>query len=189
MKIKLAFCLLALTPFAFVSEVNAQTKGMEGSYFGSTLDSNTTEGLLEFFETNNSITPMDIFKMSTGEAEEKPSQLQGRFDFPTLPVSIRGTAYSSGEAKAIMPVISYDVGINNNTNIYAGAGYAFVKTNGEDTPLGDRDGLILTTGIEAKIVNNIVFFGDAKLMMDAESMRIRGTDAPVKLQFGIGYGF
>jgi len=37
------------------------------------------------------------------------------------------------ESAALMPMISYDVPVTNNANIYLGAGYSFVTGNGKLT--------------------------------------------------------
>jgi hypothetical protein len=182
--------LFALTPLA---PTQAIAQGMEGSYFGSTLNGNSTESLLKVFEANQLVQPRDFIQVYTDSATttDEPIQFQGRLDVPNFPFSVRGMAYSSPEAKAIMPVISYDRAVLDNANIYAGVGYAFVETMGENsaTPVGDSDGMVLTTGVEAKVTNHLILFGDAKLRLDPNSERMQATESPVQFQFGVGYGF
>ncbi|MFW6357879.1 MAG: hypothetical protein ACOC0N_01485 [Chroococcales cyanobacterium] len=179
--------LLTVVPLLISSPVKAEPQGFQGNYLGSPLDGNVPEGLLEFLESGP-ITPSTLADSLVTDSDEKNvnGQFQGRYDVPNLPVSLRGVAYSNGETKAILPMISYDHPVMNNANIYAGAGYAFVKSAGVDTPVGERDGLVLTTGIEAKVIDGIVLFGDAKYRVNSD--RNDGNN-PLRLQMGIGYGF
>lgn len=185
--------LVSLSALSVLAPSQAIAQGMEGSYFGSTLDSNSAEGLLKFFEAGQLAQPSDVIQVYTDSAAttDAPVQFQGRLDVPNFPFSVRGMAYSSPEAKALMPVISYDRAVHDNANIYAGVGYAFVETLGAAsiTPVGSRDGVVFTTGIEAKVTRDFILFGDAKLRLDADSERMQATESPVQFQFGVGYGF
>ncbi len=85
-----------------------------------------------------------------------------------------------------MPIISYDVPVTNNANVYAGVGYSFVEANGEPSPLGNDDSVVLTTGVEAGVTKDIVVYGDAKWGINAyEDSK---ADA-LSFQLGAGYRF
>ena len=190
---KVSRCSLIGSVFAFATFAPHQAiaQGMEGSYLGSPLEDDSVESLLQFFEADQLTQPSEALKLYTEPATESPIQLQGRLDIPDFPFSVRGTAYSSQDAKAILPTISYDHAVHDDANIYAGVGYVFVETIGEnsDTPLGNQNGVVLTTGIEAKVMDDFILFGDAKLRLDAYSEQMEATKSPVQFQFGIGYGF
>jgi hypothetical protein len=189
MKVLTFLSLCGLATF-FPYQANAQ--GLEGNYFGSTLDPHSTENLLQLFDADSLIQPGDALQIYTNSTPpSNPMQFQGRLDISNFPISVRGMAYTSQDAKALMPTLSYDQAVHRNANIYAGVGYAFVETLGEnsDTPVGNQDGVVFTTGIEARVTNNLILFGDAKLRLDATSERIQMEESPVKFQFGLGYGF
>lgn len=112
--------------------------------------------------------------------------VQGRFAIPNTPISARGAILFSDESAALMPMISYDVPVTNNANVYLGAGYSFVTENGFPTPLGNKDAVVLTTGAEAQVSRNIVVYGDAKWGIDA--YKDSSADA-VSLQTGVAYRF
>ena len=112
--------------------------------------------------------------------------IQGRFAIPNAPVSARGAFLFSGESAAIMPMISYDIPVTNNANVYLGAGYSFVTEEGKPSPLGNTDAVVLATGVEAEVNRNIVVYGDAKWGIDAYENS--SADA-VSLQVGAAYRF
>lgn len=111
--------------------------------------------------------------------------VQGRFAIPNTPVSARG-ALLFGSDIAIIPSISYDIPVNNNTNVYLGAGYSFVGDEGKSTPLGNKNAVVLSTGVESQINRNVVLYGDAKLGIDA----YKDTSVPAaSIQAGAAYRF
>jgi outer membrane autotransporter protein len=112
--------------------------------------------------------------------------VQGRYDVPLAPVSLRGSVLFNDEGAALMPIVSYDVGVAPNTNVYLGTGYSFVTDNGSATPLGDKNAPVLTAGVETAVTRNIALYGDAKLGIDAYE---GSSDAAVSLQVGAAYRF
>lgn len=200
-----ALSALVVAPvFLFTGAVSAEPSGLEGSYFGTNIDRNRSldlgyQFLLETEQPTdkiiNSILGYPISRQgnasvsapsSTKENETSGNSFQGRFDVPNLPLSVRGAAALSGETITIEPIVSYDVPVTNNANVYAGAGYSFVRTNGENTLQGNQDSVVLTTGVEAAVSKNIVIYGDAKLRLNSHD---NSDTSPVKLQFGAGYRF
>jgi hypothetical protein len=113
------------------------------------------------------------------------ANVQGRFDVPVAPISVRGAALISDSA-ALMPLVTYDIGIAPSTNLYIGGGYSFVTEEGESTPLGDRSAPVATVGLETAIRRNIVLYGDAKVGFDAFE---NSNDTAVSLQVGAAYRF
>lgn len=121
-----------------------------------------------------------------GDAATLGGNIQGRYAIPNAPVSLRGAVLFSNETSAIMPIISYDLPVTNNANLYAGVGYSFVEANGKPTPAGNKDAVVLTTGVEAKVAKSIVVYSDAKLGINAYQ------DSPasaLSFQMGAGYHF
>ncbi len=86
----------------------------------------------------------------------------------------------------MIPSLSYDVPVSNNTNVYLGAGYSFVGKESKSTPLGNKDAVVLSTGIESQVTNRVVLYGDVKLGLDAYK---DSSAAASSIQAGAAYRF
>ncbi len=122
----------------------------------------------------------------TGDAATFGGNIQGRLAVPNVPVSVRGAVLFTNKNSAIMPMLTYDLPVANNTNVYAGAGYSFVQKEGQPTPLGNRNAAVLTVGAEAGLTKNIVTYGDIKWGINA--YQNSPADA-LSFQAGLGYRF
>ncbi|MEM9925697.1 MAG: hypothetical protein AAF915_18440 [Cyanobacteria bacterium P01_D01_bin.50] len=137
----------ALT-FVSTLSANAQPKeGLKGSYVGGS------------FTSGSGITSLNIY---------------GRYDYPKLPISVRGSVTvidGSGDTDTFFqPAVTYDLPIGDKANAYAGAGLAF----------GSGDSIaFLNAGAEKEIATNVVVFGDLIVPLEDD------TDAG----FGIGLGY
>ena len=164
-----ALSAIAIAPLALsAGAASAKPTGMDGSYVGAGLAAGLTNGGQQ------------------GDAANLGGNIQGRFDIENAPVSLRGSVLFSGETSAIMPIVSYDVPIAEKTNLYAGAGYSFVETEGQPTPLGNRNAAVLTVGVEREVIDRLVLYSDTKLGISAYE------DSPasaLSFQFGAGYRF
>ena len=85
-----------------------------------------------------------------------------------------------------MPLITYDLPIAANTNLYVCGGYSFVEKNGKPTPLGNRDAAVITVGAESSVTRDIVVYGDAKLGIKAYE---NSPASALSFQAGVGYRF
>lgn len=175
MKLSLKFAtvsslsILAISPILFTAEsASAQPKGMDGSYIGAGVAAGVTNGGQD------------------GDAATFGGNIQGRLAVPDAPVSVRGAVLWSDETSAIMPMVSYDVPVAKNTNVYVGAGYSFVEENGKPTPLGNQDAVVLTAGAESAIAKDFIVYGDAKLGINAYQ---NSPASAVSVQAGVGYRF
>ncbi|MBP0019946.1 MAG: hypothetical protein J7647_20635 [Cyanobacteria bacterium SBLK] len=122
----------------------------------------------------------------SGDTTDLGGNIQGRFAVPNAPVSVRGAILFSDDTSAIMPIVSYDIPITDNANVYVGGGYSFVEANGQATPLGTDDSLVLTAGAEAQLGDSFVVYGDTKWGIDAYENS--NADA-LSFQGGVGYKF
>lgn len=160
------FSLLVVSSIGLTAHsASAQIKGMDGTYVGGGVAVGVTE--------------------SEGESSSFGGNIQGRFDVPRLPLSLRGSVLFNGDTSAIMPLVSYDIGVAPNTNLYVGGGYSFVEDNEKISPLGSQDSVVLTVGAETAVQRNIVLYGDAKLGVDA----YQEAGSAVSLQLGAAYRF
>ncbi|MBF2046216.1 MAG: outer membrane beta-barrel protein [Elainella sp. C42_A2020_010] len=111
--------------------------------------------------------------------------VQGRLDLPTVPISVRGAALFNGDNAALMPLVTYDLGVAPNTNLYVGGGYSFT-VNDDASPLGNQNAPVITAGVETAIQRNLALYGDAKVGIDAFK---DSNDTAVSVQVGAAYRF
>jgi hypothetical protein len=180
----------------------AAESGFQGSYVGVVVDPNRTgdalpsllttinqsnwvfdEALRQYRSTRPTTT---VTPTSPDSQAPRGNQFQGRVDFANSPLSLRGTVFVGESTTAVLPSLSYDVGVGKNTNIYAGVGYAVVDAPAVSTPIGNQSGVVVTTGLEAAAGKNLVIFGDAKLNLND---RTPDGSSKVRVQFGAGLRF
>jgi hypothetical protein len=162
------FSALTVLPILTSAEfASAQTaRGMDGSYLGAGV----------------SISPTN-----TDDDQILGGNVQGRLDVQELPVSVRAAYLFNGDNSALMPALSYDIGIAPNTNLYVGGGYSFVLGNEANaSPLGDRNAPFVMVGAETAVQRNVVLYSDVKVGFDAYR---NSSDTAVSVQVGGAYRF
>lgn len=174
-----------------IAPASAEPRGLTGSYIGVAVDGEDPSGSLNSFADSGG----DLVGIIEQVLDDRPTnttndatadrQLQGRLDIPHAPVSVRATAIVGNDVRAVLPTLSYDFPVSNNANIYAGAGYLFVTTPGMVTPLGDRNGVVLTAGAETSIGEDVVVYGDVRFRPDAQ----RTSENQTRVQVGLGRRF
>jgi outer membrane autotransporter protein len=147
---------------------SAQTvRGMEGSYLGG----GASVGL-------------------NGESDSNDANfggnVQGRFDIPQAPVSVRGAALITGNSVNLVPTVTVDLGVAPNTNVYLGGGYSFATNEGATSALGNKNSAVLTAGVETAVRRNIALYSDVKVALDGVA---DSNKTPVSVQVGAAYRF
>lgn len=164
-----ALSAIAIAPvFTFANSASAQPKGFDGSYVGAGVAAGVTNGGQD------------------GDAATFGGEIRARLAVPNAPVSVRGSVVFSDDTAAIIPTVTYDAGIAKNTNVYAGVGYSFVEDNGQPTPIGNSDSVILNAGVESRVFKDVVVYGDAKYGIDAYE---NSPADSLSFQVGAGYQF
>ncbi|PMB19456.1 hypothetical protein [Fischerella thermalis] len=110
----------------------------------------------------------------------------GRLKLGSTPFSARGQINFSSETSAIIPYVSADVGIANNTNAFVGVGYQFVESNGKPTPSGNKDAVAVVAGVESEVAKNFLVYGNTTLGINAYE---NSSASAVSINGGIGYRF
>jgi len=146
----------------------SKPKGFDGAYVGGGIAAGVTNGGQQ------------------NDAALFGGNIQGRVQIPNTPVSARGAVLFGGENAAIMPIVTYDVPVATNTNVYVGGGYSFVEKDGKNTPLGNKSAPVVTVGAESSITRDVVVYGDAKWGINA--YQNSKADA-LSFQAGVGYRF
>jgi hypothetical protein len=114
--------------------------------------------------------------------------IQGRIApaFDVVPISLRAAILWGPNNTAIMPLLTYDIAVARNTNVYIGGGYSFVETARQPTPIGNKSSAVVVVGAESSVTRDIVVYGDAKLGIQP----YYNTNASsLSLQAGMGYRF
>ncbi|MEO0458494.1 MAG: hypothetical protein AAF152_18200 [Cyanobacteria bacterium P01_A01_bin.114] len=159
----------------------AQPDGLSGSYAGSNLS--VDEAIFSGLESTETPSLSEAL-MGVVLTPEVTQQYQGRLDIENSALSLRGALYVDPETRAVIPSVTYDQPVMAGTNVYAGAGYAVVQSG--STPVGDRNGLVLSAGAETELLPGTVVYGDAKLGVGTDSVT---GNSPVRLQLGVGRRF
>ncbi len=174
LKSVVTLCALAASVIApallSAGSASAKPAGTNASYVGAGVAAGVTNG----------------GSATGGDAATFGGNIQGRITTDKAPVSVRGAVLFSDETSAIMPIVTYDVPVTNNANLYVGAGYSFVESNGKPTPLGNQDAPVVTVGAEAALGNNMVVYGDTKLGINAYQ---NSPASAVSVQAGAGFKF
>jgi len=147
---------------------SAQPKGTDANYVGAGISAGVTNG------------------GQNADAANLGGNIQGRLTTSKAPVSVRGSVLFSEDTSAIMPMVTYDLPVAKNTNVYVGGGYSFVEENGKPTPLGNQDSPVVTVGAESQLGQNLVVYGDTKLGINAYQ---NSPASAVSVQVGAGVRF
>lgn len=167
----------------------ANPSGFSGSYVGSVINPTEFESSLQSVALSGSAAAwlmeqaINAGQPAPGQITAPDTQFHGRLDLPNLPISVRGTLILNQDIEAVMPSLTYDVPVGNAANVYAGAGYAIVRP-GAQTPLGDRDGVVITTGVEASVGRRVVVYGDVRYRPGPAAAADN-----MQMQLGIGHRF
>jgi hypothetical protein len=146
---KISLLFVGLVTLAAAQPASAAPVRFDGSYVGG----GVTGGVLESGLANG--------KRTFG------GDINARIALPNVPLSVRGNVKFANTNSAIVPTITYDQGISNKTNVYAGAGYSFVQNQGQTSPLGNRNSVVLNAGVESEVAKGLVVYGDAKYGLKA----------------------
>lgn len=170
----LALSAVAAPVVLFAGNASAQTvsqpTGTNASYLGAGVSAGVTNGGSARYNDN----------------AQFGGNIQGRYAIPNTPISARGAFLFGGDTVSVIPSLSYDVPVSNNTNVYLGAGYSFLGREGKSTPLGNKNAVVLSTGIESQVTNRVVLYGDVKVGLDAYR---DSSAAASSIQAGVGYRF
>ncbi len=165
-----ALSSLVVAPlFLTAGQASAEpTKGTDASYIGAGVSAGVTDG------------------GQRGQDAQFGGNLTGRLKLGDTPFSARTQLLFTDQTTAIIPQLSVDAPIAKGTNVFFGAGYSFVEANGKQTPLGNRDGVALTAGVESEVAKNFLLYSNATLGMKT----YQNSDASaVSIQGGLGYRF
>lgn len=161
---------LVIAPlFLSAGQASAETKkGTDASYIGAGVAGGVTNG------------------GKPGQDAQLGANLTGRLKLGATPFSARTHILFSDQTTAIVPQVSVDAPIAKGTNVFVGAGYSFVEANGKQTPLGDRDGVAITAGVESEVAKNVLLYSNATIGLKT----YQNSDASaVSIQGGLGYRF
>jgi opacity protein-like surface antigen len=146
----------------------ANPQGLEGHYLGGGISVGATSG------------------GQTDDGQALGGNVQGRVDIPNAPVSLRGSVIFTEDNAAFVPMISYDLAVNDRTNIYAGGGASLLLDGGKTTPIGNRDAFAVTAGVETGLTDKLAVYGDVKWGINAYE---KSPADALSIQMGAAYRF
>jgi Outer membrane protein beta-barrel domain len=149
LSLKISLLFVGLATLVSMQSASAAPVRFTGSYVGG----GVTGGVLES-------------GTSTG-TRTFGGNINARIALPNVPVSVRGNVQFANTNSAIVPTVTYDQGLSDKTNVYAGAGYSFVQNTGQNSPLGNRNSVVLNAGVESEVAKGLVVYGDAKYGLKA----------------------
>jgi hypothetical protein len=162
------FSALTMAPIFLFGNVASASPAMNDVYVGAGITQSVTNG------------------GNPGQESQFGGNISGRIPIPNVPISARGSVLFNDNTSAIVPTITYDMGIAKNTNFFVGGGASFVQNRGTTTALGDRNAPVITLGVESKVLNNIVVYGDTKVAIDAYE---NSSTPAVAFSAGAGFSF
>ncbi len=143
-----ALSSLVVAPmFLSAAQASAEEKGTDASYVGAGISAGVTNG----------------GSKTGGDAATFGGNVTGRLKLDNTPLSVRTHVLWSNETATVVPQVSVDAGIAKNTNAYVGAGYSFVEDQGKPTPLGNKNGVAVTAGVESEVSKNFMVYSNATL--------------------------
>lgn len=185
--------------FASAQPNQPQSAGLSGSYLGVMVDPSEAFGLGQNYlkQTGSpanwfidqALQGSSLTAQPNNSAQSQsvdPRGFQGRIDLTGSPISVRGKVTLGAEETTVQPIVSYDLAIARNANIYAGAGYSFVNSTGKTPVPNNQNSFFVTAGAEAAVSDKVVVYGDAQYPVDQANFKIT---SPTKVQVGIGFRF
>ncbi|NJL78895.1 MAG: porin family protein [Richelia sp. RM2_1_2] len=143
-------------------------KGFDGNYVGGGLSGQVTNGGQQ------------------NDAANLGGNIQGRVKIKNTPISARTKVLWNNDATAINPEISADLGINKSTNLYGAVGYSFIEQDGQSSPLGNKDSVTASIGVESQVKKGIVVYSNATVSLDGFD---NSKTLPVNVGGGVGFKF
>ncbi len=150
-------------------EASAQPKrGFDDTYIGGGLSTQVTNGGQD------------------NDAANVGGNVQGRLKVRKTPFSARTKILWNNDATAINPEISADLGLGSRTNVYGAVGYSFIEQDGQSSPLGNKDSVTASVGVESQVKKGIVVYSNATVPLDGFS---NSKAMPVNVGGGVGFSF
>ncbi|MBW4577575.1 MAG: porin family protein [Aphanothece sp. CMT-3BRIN-NPC111] len=157
---------LAITPLLLSGNGASANPAMNDTYVGAGVTGSVTRG------------------DSPSQDAQFGGNITGRVAIPNVPISARASVIFNDNTSAVVPVITYDMGVAKNTNVFVGGGASLVQNTGSNTPIGDQNAAVVTAGVESKVTNNLVLYGDTKVGINAYK-----DSATPAITFSAGAGF
>lgn len=162
------FSALSIAPVLLLGSSAFAKPAMNDIYVGAGITQSVTDG------------------GNPGQESRFGGNISGRIPIASTPISVRGSVLFDDRTSTIVPTVTYDMGIAKNTNLFVGGGASFVQDKGTTTALGDRNAPVITLGVESKVLNNIVLYGDTKVAIDAYE---NSSNPAVAFSVGAGFSF
>lgn len=165
-----ALSSLLIAPIVLsAGEASAQPKrGFHESYVGGGIGGQITNGGQQ------------------NDAANVGGNVQGRLNIQGTPISARTKVLWNNDTTCINPEVSGDLGITKGTNLYGAVGYCFVEQDGQSSPLGNKDSVTASIGVESEVKKGVVVYSNATVSLDGFE---NSSAMPVNIGTGVGFSF
>lgn len=99
------------------------------------------------------------------------------------PIDVKTKVLWNNDATIINPEIATGVCLNSNTKVYGALGYGFVEQDGQSTPLGNKDSVTGSVGVESQVKKGVVVYSNATVSFDGFE---NSKALPVNVGTGVG---
>ncbi|MGB6299335.1 MAG: hypothetical protein WBF90_24575 [Rivularia sp. (in: cyanobacteria)] len=117
------------------------------------------------------------------DAANVGGNIQGSLPVDGTPVDVKAKVLWNNDATSINPEVAVGTCLGSRTKVYAAGGYNFVEQDGKSTPLGNKDSLTASVGIESEVKKGIIVYSNATLAVDGYE---NSSAIPVNIGTGVG---
>ncbi|AFY53443.1 hypothetical protein Riv7116_0862 [Rivularia sp. PCC 7116] len=120
------------------------------------------------------------------DAANVGGNIQGSLPVGGTPIDVKTKVLWNNDATAINPEVAAGTCLGSRTKVYGAVGYSFVEQDGKSTPLGNKDSVTASVGVESQVKKGIVVYSNATVALDG----YENTSAiPVNVGGGVGFNW
>ena len=120
------------------------------------------------------------------DAANVGGNIQGSLPVQGTPIDVKTKVLWNNDATTINPEIAAGTCLGSRTKVYGAVGYSFVEQDGKSTPLGNKDSVTASVGVESQVKKGIVVYSNATVAVDGYD----NTSAiPVNVGGGVGFNW
>ena len=112
--------------------------------------------------------------------------IQGSLPVQGTPIDVKTKVLWNNDATTINPEIAAGTCLGSRTKVYGAVGYSFVEQDGKSTPLGNKDSVTASVGVESQVKKGIVVYSNATVAVDGYE---NSSALPVNVGGGVGFNF
>ncbi|MEO1432432.1 MAG: hypothetical protein AAFV71_25855, partial [Cyanobacteria bacterium J06633_8] len=117
------------------------------------------------------------------DAANVGGNIQGSVAVNGTPIDVKTKVLWNNDATTINPELAAGTCLGSRTKVYGAVGYSFVEQDGQSTPLGNKDSVTASLGVESEVKKGVIVYSNATVALDG----YENTSAlPVNVGGGVG---